>query len=152
MSTSFRFEPGSLTQLLSTEINSLASGSLALQNNATNPLFDNSQAGNQYFWADFELVVTFAAAPTAGTTVDIYILETLDGTNYGDGTTGLAVASHFVGSFPVRAVATAQRIMIRGIPLSPVKFQVQIYNNGTGQAFAASGNTLKMLPYREQGV
>lgn len=150
MSTSFRYESGSLQSLMTTELNSLASTQGAIASSA----YDNSAAGNQFFWADFELVVTYGTAPTAGGTVDLYLLETVDGTNYGDGTSGaspVTVSTHYVGSFPLRAVTSAQRIIIRGVPLSPVAFKAQLINNG-GQAMTASGNTLKMLPYREQGV
>lgn len=149
MATSFRYEPGAIQSLLTTELNSLANTNAAIAS-----AYDNSAAGNQFFWADFELVVTYGTAPSAGATVDIYLLEAPDGTNYADGTSGaspVVVSTHYAGSFPLRAVTTLQRIVIRGVPLTPIPFKAQLVN-GSGQAMAASGNTLKMLPYRDQGI
>jgi hypothetical protein len=154
MPTSFRYEPTGLVALMTTELNSLAASQAALQNSGTNPFYDNSAVGNQFFWADFEMVVTFGVAPTNGQTLDLYLIPAPDGTNFSDGTSGaspVTVALHYAGSFPMRAVATAQRVTLRGVPLSPVLFKAQLYN-GTGQAMAASGNTVKMLPYRQQGI
>ena len=147
MSTSLRYENGSVQTLLSTELNSLA----ASTGSAVGSAFDNSAAGNNFFWADFELYVTYGTAPTAGQTVDLYLVEAIDGSNYADGSSTIQVATHYVGSWPLRNVNTAQRIVVRGVPLPPGPFKAHVLNSAT-QAMAASGNTVKMLPYREQGV
>lgn len=128
---------------LTTELNSLATAAYS----AASAAQDNTT--NLDFWADFELNVTFGTNPTAGTSVDLYIVSSLDGTNYGDG--GGAVAppyTSYVGPFPVRAVTTAQRIELRGIQLPEGLWKAVVLNNGTGQAMAASGNTLLYRSYK----
>jgi hypothetical protein len=109
--------------------------------------YDNSVALN--FWGDFELVVSFGVAPTAQSTVDLYLTPTLDGTNYCDGGGSTQPTNEWRGSWSL-AAATSQRLPLHGIALPPTKFKIFVVNNGTGQNFAASGNTVKMLPYREQ--
>ena len=149
MPTSFRLENGTLQSLLTTEVNSLANNART----AASAAYDNSAAGFGFLWGEFELVVTFGAAPTAGTGFDLYLIESVDGTNYTDGSSSVAPPlTSFVGSFPLRAVTTAQRIHLRGVPLPPGKWKALLHNNGTGQTAAASGNTLSVLPYRQQGV
>jgi hypothetical protein len=130
-------------------LTSLAAASAVI---TTSPGVDNTSRLD--FWADLELTIYFASAPTAGTTVDLYLLESADGTNYADGTAGsspVTVTSHLIGSFPVRAVTTIQRVSLRGVPLPPLKFNIQLLNN-TNQAFAAqnTGSRLKVVTYREQ--
>lgn len=142
---------GSWMQLLSTELNALASGSGALQATGTNPAFDNTAAGNLFFAADIELVVTFGAGPTAGT-IDVYLLPLgSDGATYADGAGGSSPVTsnaEYLCSFPVRAVTTAQRLVLWDVLIPGEQFTVLLVNNctvnGTGQALAATGNTLKI--------
>lgn len=126
--------------VLTTEMNSLADAGQAVSAS-----IDNS--GNLDLYDDLELVCTFGTSPTAGKSVNLYALISLDGSNYGDGDTSTAnTISHFVGAFSVRAVSSAQRLMLRGVQLPPGLLKYQIINN-TGQAMAASANTLKRRPY-----
>ena len=138
---------GTWTQLLSTELNSLASGSGALQTTGTNPAFDNTAAGNLFFTADIELVATFGAGPTSGT-IDVYLLPLgSDAATYADGAGGASPVTsnaEYLCSFPVRAVTTAQRLVLSDVPIPGGQFIVELLNNGTGQSLAASGNTLKI--------
>ncbi len=127
--------------LLTTEMNSLATGN---RTNASAAV-DNDGSSNRYLFGTFELVCTFGSAPTAGRTVDLYFLPTLDGTNYADGSSSVVPSdSGYVGSFAVRAVNTAQRLLLTGVPLPPTDFKVIVANN-SGQTMAASGNTLKIV-------
>lgn len=145
---SFRLENGTLQQLMTAELNALANNARAVD--AT--LFDNSAAGNDFPWADFELLVQFGTAPTTGT-IDLYALESVDGTNYswGDASNDPPFTS-WLGSWTPIATTSAQRLVLRNIPLPPGKFKLLLKNNATGQAFAATGNIISMLPYRIQSV
>lgn len=149
---SIKYEAGSIQTLASTELNSLAAAARAL-----GAEYDNSASGNLYLFGLFELNVTFGTAPTAGTLVSVYIIPAPDGTNYDDGSASVAPpTTSFVGGFPVRAVTTAQKIMLRTgfaqlIPLPPTKLKV-IVQNDTNQAFPATGSTVKMVPYRYQSA
>lgn len=143
--TDFKAKANTITSLMTTELNSLANNAAAL-----GVEFDN--AAGLWLSAIFELNVTFGTNPTAGNTVDLYIIPAPDGTNYDDavtGASGSAPSSCFAGGFPVRAVTTAQHIPLGvgqtgPIPLPPTKFKAFL-RNGAGQAFPSSGSTLKMV-------
>lgn len=135
---------GTSTTAMSTELNSLANGSRAIASSAV----DNDAARNMY--ADFELYVTYGVAPSAGGRVDLYLVQTLDGTNYADGSASVAPPmTSFAGSFPLRAVTTAQRIVLRHVLLPATDYK-PLLDNQAGQAMAASGNTLKYRAYNAE--
>lgn len=145
-----KWEAGSPQTLLSTGLNSLAT----TQSELGGTPYDN--ATNLYLYGVFELLVTFGTGPTANNPIDLYLVPSVDGTNYVDGTDGASPISqqqYFAGSFYVRNVTSAQRLYLGGpgapylIPLPPLLFKPQIVNRA-GQTFAASGNTLIMVPYR----
>lgn len=145
-----KYIAASIATLASTELNSLASGS-----GIRGAEYDN--ATNLYLFGLFELNIDFVSAPTAGTAVELYLIPAPDGTNYDDSTEGAseyAPSSCYAGAFPMQASTAAQKIPLglgmRGlIPLPPCKFKPFLINN-SGQAFPASGSTLKMVPYRWQ--
>lgn len=148
---SVKYEAGSIQTLASTELNSLANGSSAL-----GAEYDN--ATNLYMWGLFEINVTWGTNPTAGALVNLYLIPAPDGTNYDDGSGSVAPpVTAYIGGFPVRAVTSAQKVQLGGpgvpalVPLPPTKFKAVVTNN-SGQAFPASGSTLKMVPYRLQVV
>lgn len=147
MATTFKWTtPENAVTVLGTELNALANGAYsaasAAQDNAT----------DLYEQADFELNVTYGTNPSAGGYCGLYIVYSLDGTNYEDGGGAVAPpATRWVGNFPLRAVTTAQKISLPGIRLSPLKFKAVLVNS-SGQAMGASGHTLLMRRYHEQGV
>lgn len=145
---SVKYEAGSITTLLSTELNSLANGS----STALGTEYDNST--NLYLWGMFECNVTFGTNPTAGNLLNLYLVPAPDGTNYDDGSSSVTPpVTGYVGGFPVRAVTSAQKIPLgvtnppTMIPLPPTKFKILLINN-SGQAFPSSGSTVKFIPYR----
>jgi len=147
MTTLKQLKYETVVSLMTTELNSLANNASVLSAAAGGDTTDANLLG------DFELVVTFGTNPTAGATIELYLLRAADGTNYEDGSASVAPnAGSRVGSFPVRAVTTAQRIVVRDVPLPPGLYKALILNNATGQAFAASGNTLKVRPHNLQNV
>lgn len=123
------------TTVLSTELNSLGNGSLC----SASSVFDNSS--NLAIWADFELVVaTQGGARSAGATVSVFMSVAPDGTNYSD----VVAEGEPVAVFALDAATTARRHFRRGFelpPLATIKFYAL---NSTGQALAASGNTVKI--------
>jgi len=146
-----KLEAAAITSLLTTELNALAN----VNASALGTEYDN--ATNLYPFGMFELNATFGTNPTAGSVCDLYLVPASDGTNYDDSTTGatlLTPLTSFVGSFPLRAVTTAQKVpigVVWRIELPPTKFKLQIINR-SGVAFPASGSTVKMIPYRRQIV
>lgn len=135
------------TQMLSTELNALANGSGALQATGTNAAFDNTNVATLFTRMRLELDVTFGSAPTAGTTIDFYIVPLgQDGSNYWDGAGGatpVAPLAQFIGKVAVRAITTIQRIGLRNIPLGYETFILLAVNN-TGVAFPATGSLVKI--------
>lgn len=135
-----------VSSVMTTELNSLASStgkaiSAAIDNSVNLDLFD-----------DLELAVTFASAPTAGTVVELYLLPSIDGSTYPDGSaTVLPQSALFVGGFAVRAVSTAQVMVMRGVASPPGSFKYLVQNT-TNQAFPASGSTLRRNPYQLASV
>ena len=98
-----------------------------------------------YLECDVEIVCTFGVAPTSGTGFSIWFLRNIDGTNYEDGGTSVMPSRAPDLVIPVRAVTTAQRVIVCGY-VPPGKFKILIKNDSTGQAIASSGNTLKLIP------
>ena len=99
---------------------------------------------DQYGW--LELVGTWASAPTDNRpTVDIYITERPDGSNYSSApvTGGTDVYDQFVISIPIRKVTSAQRKVVGPILLPPhdAKFYI---DNQTGQSLGSTW-TLKLF-------
>jgi hypothetical protein len=138
-----QYDVDSIATLLSTEMNSLA-------NNTTAVASGNYTNTNENPWGLFELVCTFGTAPTANTVIGLWLTSAIDGTNFEDGS-GIEPARSPDVSFRVRAVTTAQRITVVGRLRPGVQLPV-VRNLGTGQALAASGNTIKVLPYTFEGV
>lgn len=109
---------------------------------------DNSTDKDLY--ADFELQAQFGVAPSAGGYVGAYLVQALNGADYADGADGAVVppSTAWIGSFPVRAVVTAQKVTLRGIVIPPGKFKVVIQNK-SGQAVSANTGQLYYRKYSE---
>jgi len=78
-------------------------------------------------------------------------VQALDDTNYADGADGVVTppSTAWIGSFPVRAVETAQKVTLRGIVIPPGKFKVVI-QNVSGQSVSANTGQLYIRKYSEQ--
>lgn len=124
-----------LITILSTELNALANDA-----GVTTGVIENSTSLDQY--ADFELVATFASAPVADKTVDLYLVRSVDASNYEDASAARPPASGWVGAFVLDNVATVQRKTIAGVMLPPTSFKLLIVNK-SGVAMTASGHTLR---------
>lgn len=112
--------------------------------------YDNN--ANRNMFAAFQLWCKGASAFTANTVCELYILSSTDGSTYADGSDTIAPGYHMlVGVFPLRAVATAQLIILRDIPIPPLKFKPLLINRG-GQAFTNvdTENHLLMWTYNPE--
>ncbi|MCC6579231.1 MAG: hypothetical protein IT440_02230 [Phycisphaeraceae bacterium] len=129
---------------LSTQLNAMSNDAFS----AAGTEIDNATARNRY--ADLELNVAFGTSPSAGGRCDVYLLSCLDGTNYQDGGSSVTPPSTaWVGSFPLRATTSTQRVHLRGVLLPPAKFKFVLHNK-SGQSFPASGSTLLHAVYNEE--
>lgn len=132
---------------LSTELNSLAdNGFCALSSEV-----DNSST--KYMMCDVEV---YLASLTAGTTgdeaVEVYIVPSVDGSNYPDWTTGTSDAQennqYYVGSVTIKqSGAATKRGVMRNVALPNGTFKWAVRNR-VNSALAASGNTLKWRPHQ----
>jgi hypothetical protein len=135
--------------LLSTELNSLANNSLAISSvGGSSGAFNFAIGGTDldgYQDVDIELyIASMGGTPTAQTGFSIWFLGQVDGTNYEDGSASVEPARSPDCVIPIRAVSTAQRIIRRQVAAPHGTVKALIKNNGTGQALASSGNTLKI--------
>lgn len=121
----------------------------SLANNASvaSSAIDNSSARHRF--ALCELVVTYGTNPTAGSSCGLYVLPSVDGTNYPDFTSGSEPDNALVALFPLLVNTSAQRIVIPRIVVPPGLFKLGL-KNGAGQTMAASGNTLKYNLFSEE--
>jgi hypothetical protein len=96
-----------------------------------------------------EVVFTFGVAPTPFKPLEIYLIYSMDGTNFEDGSDSVDPTCQMAGSVPVRAVTSAQRVTIKGVPLRPFKFKVMLKNK-TDQSVGTI--VITVTSYSEQQV
>lgn len=139
----------SATNALSTGLDSLADAARALSG-----AIDNSTNLNLYMDLQLEIKYT-SSAPTAGVIVaEVYLLPTVDGTNYEEGgTTITPQASRLVATFESRNGSTSafEYLTSLGIPIPVGSFKLLLINK-SGKTLASSGNTLKYRTYKLQSV
>jgi hypothetical protein len=134
---------GTIKTALDTALNSMANNTNVLSSAIA---FEAADQGMRF--VEGELLVTFETNPTANTSFCVWLLREVDGTNYEDGGASVTPTRPPDMIFTVRAVTTAQRIIVV-CDLPPSAPKVLIRNDGTGQAIASSGNTLKLRPVSE---
>ena len=145
MTTSKWAAPVAITTALSTELNSLADGSYSAASSA----YDNET--NLYLYADVEIVLA-SLTPTSGAFIALYLVKSLDGTNFADGGGATApAAADLVAQVDLSTSTGAKRRVVANIPIPPLQFK-WILLNEANVALASSGNTLKVRYHNEQGV
>lgn len=144
---SVKWEVGTVSTQLSTELNSLADAAQAVATSA----YDNST--NLYLFADVEWKhAALGYTPTAGAVIELYLIrqELGGGSNFEDGNASIAPpAANLVGVFNIRASTAAQTHILRHIPIPPAQYKWLVINR-TGGTLPSSGNTLKQTPMRYQ--
>lgn len=139
--------------LLTTELNSLASGS----GTAFGPEYDNTATGKFWQKGDLELfIASSSSAFVAGSYVNVYFVTSPDGTNYPKYTSGaswkLAENNYHAATISLHPATLAGETLyetVRGILIPSAKFKAVLVNQ-SGVALPASGNTLKLYPTPEQ--
>jgi len=145
--TDFKWKAGEgATAALTTELNSLASAAFSGESAA----IDNTTG--LYQWMDVSLVLASFTPGSGSPYCAMYIVYSLDGTNYEkvpDGSSGDKPPNAI---FPLEAsVAQASEIVIPNVPIAPLKFKL-VLKNVSGATLAASSNTLEYNRHYEQGV
>lgn len=115
---------------------------------------DNST--NKYAFADIEIVLASAAFSGTDSAIEISIVPSVDGTNYGQWT-GNGTSdeqennAYSVGSVTTTGTTASQRMTLRDVPLPNGLFKFG-FRNRTNVSLAASGNTAKWRPHSGQTV
>jgi len=140
---------GSIATALSSGLNSLADAARAISST-----IDNDAGLDLY--CDLELAIAYtSSAPSAGVKVaEVYLLPTVDGTNFAVGSTSITPQkSLLVATFESRNGSTSavEYLIASGIPLPPRDFQL-LFVNTSGKTLHASLSTLKLRPYKLQTV
>lgn len=109
---------------------------------------DNST--NKYLFADIEIVLASVAFTGTGSIVEIYLIPSVDGTNYptwtGDGIVDEQENNaFFVGAVTTTGTTAAQRMTLRNVALPNGLYKYALRNR-TGIAFT-TGNTMKWRPH-----
>jgi hypothetical protein len=137
------------TSVLTTELNSLANNAWT----AASAVIDNTigGTGNGAMICTVELLAVFAASPTAGGAITGWFLKTVDNSNY-ETTPTASIGQQRLPDFVI-PVVTGQTTTRTSVTMRcpPYKFKVVVQNTATGQAMAASANTLKIMWVTPQG-
>lgn len=137
---------GTIATVLSTELNSLANNSYSAASAA-----QGSDTGAAEVYGDFELVIA-SFTPGSNPVVELYLIRSVDGTNYEDGGGSVAPSQDaYVGAFQITTGTSAKRAVLRDVPLPPGLWKA-VVRNLAGAAFPASGNTLRVRPHSLQVV
>jgi len=131
--------PSAITTYLTTELNSLADAG-----NKLGAKIDNEADGENEMFLDVEIYVAAQGlARDAGAYIELYLLSSVDGTNFGYGDDSVdPPASSLLDVFLLDAATTARYLTLANLPLPPLDLKLLVINN-TGQAFAATASTLK---------
>lgn len=128
---------GSLVSILTTELNALANSSNSAA--STTP-FDNRTVGDE--WAEVEINIGAQTARTGTPTLEVYILRTIDDTNY-DTLDPVVNDRIHTKTITLPTTTAAYRIILAEVAIPPGLFKFY-FRNLTSQALAASGNTVKI--------
>ena len=106
----------------------------------------------KYMMSDWEFVCTSVVFTGTDSSIELFIIPSIDDTNYpawtGDGIVDQQENNPFyVGSFSLTGTTAAQRASLRSVALPAGKFKVGVRNRGN-VALAASGSTLKWRPWQ----
>lgn len=126
---------------------STAMDSLADSGNASGAAISPSG----YLYSDWELYAGFVGTPPANKYVALWLLPSIDGTNFGDGSGAVDPPVTPNAIFPLRAAAGSQRIVLTRIMLSSGSF-TPLVTSESGCAMAAAGNILRYSMYSIEQV
>lgn len=143
-------EQSTATNLLTTEMNSLTTGSRTSAGSAINNVQATSNLNGYPYGSVQFLMAAYTGTPSAGAALYVWFLKSIDGGSTYEDTTSARAPDVII---PIGAVATGpQKITIQNVQLPVGFFKAVAQNFGTGLTFASSGNILNVLPNTYQGV
>jgi hypothetical protein len=103
------------------------------------------QTGDGYLFCELQGAFTFAAAPTAGSAVQVMLLRAQDGTNFEDTSTSTVKLGRLPNvTLPVTSGQTTTRVTLE-VKCPPGLFRAQALNDGTGQTITTGTVSIRML-------
>lgn len=128
----------------------------ALDNEYTNWSDEIDNSTNLYFSADLRIVLASAAFTGTDSGIEIYLIPTVDGTNYPTWTGDTATDQQqnnpfFVAFVPTTGTTAAQAMVVTGIELPQGKYRWAVRNRGN-ITLAASGNSIFWRPSSYQSA
>jgi hypothetical protein len=136
--TTYRGYTAAIASALTTELNSLGNAA----NSAASAAIDNRT--NLDLWHDLTLnVATQGSARSAGAAIMVFLVPALDDTTYD---AVHETTAEQVATFTLDAAVTARQLTRRRVSIPPGLFKYFV-RNATGQALAATTNTLKYRAY-----
>jgi hypothetical protein len=144
-----RYNDSTLMQtVFSTELNAIANNTRVL----SDPL-DNTFDLDVY--ADFELLVKYNVVPPVGAKIaEIFIIPTVDGSNYAEGSVSVQPQKYLIiGAYESvnPSISNFERLMLTNIVIPPRSFKI-LLRNTSGVDYAATGNTLKMKKFKLESI
>lgn len=143
--------PTSRGNVLTTELGN-GTGLADATFSAAGPTYDNTANLDRWGWIQFLAGGTYT--PTAGAYISVYIVNSLDGTNFDDPASAATPGYHeLVATIAVKVGTTITPRAITTAPfaLPPGKFKF-VLRNATGAALPASGNTLALYTANESVI
>lgn len=113
----------------------LTNGSIIM---ASGQLVNNGLSGGPFFYANFDFVgapsTSFGAAVNNNVSIDLYLIPTIDGTNFATASTSGLPFNAYRASFVTSVSGNVARwqMSVPGVTVSPLAYQVWLQNN-TGQ-------------------
>lgn len=153
--TPFLWEQGTLNSglyaptitVMSTELNSLASGSVTVSSvGGTSGVFTNANT-QQVIWSPMVLTLsTTAGAFQTGGNLSCWFLQSLDGVTFENNAAAPPRAPDAVFPLPATTLSSTTMFLAQGLVRVPaLKFKILCQNN-SGQSFNATGNTIALAP------
>lgn len=153
--TPFLWQPGTSNgglsapalTLMTTELNSLASGSVAVSSiGGASGVFSNANTG-QVIWSPMVLTLgATAGAFQTGGNLSCWFLQSVDGVTFESISAAPPRAPDVVFPVPASALSATAAFLSQGLVRVPaLKFKILCQNN-SGQALNAAGNTIVLAP------
>lgn len=138
-------------QAAATEITWTGQGANLLTDNEWTDLSDAiDNSTNKYVTVDILLALGSAAFTGSGSSVEVYVVRSVDGTNYGSWAGNVTADEqennqYFVGSVTTSGATAAQELILSNVVVPPGLYKIGLRNRSN--ATLAAANTISFRPH-----